>query len=129
MDQEAEAMKNKKALWPWAKRMVMGETKASRRHTDGSENTDAGFRDDTSYTDFADIRPEKCRMVDFDRQLNASVTDIYQNEYLSPRSPYTTLQHAPANMEELKAVGIENFIHVRVNVLETLKEFNAKLLK
>ncbi len=45
-----------------------------------------------SYTDFADIRPEKCRMVDFDRQLNASVTDIYQNEYLSPRSPYTTLQ-------------------------------------
>ena len=47
MDQEAEAMKNKKALWPWAKRMVMGETKASRRHTDGSENTDAGFRDDT----------------------------------------------------------------------------------
>lgn len=31
-------------------------------------------------------------MIDFDRQLNASVTDIYQNEYLSPRSPYTTLQ-------------------------------------
>jgi DNA-binding protein HU-beta len=25
--------------------------------------------------------------------------------------------------------GIENFIHVRVNVLDTLKEFNAKLLK
>ena len=24
---------------------------------------------------------------------------------------------------------IENFIHVRVNVLETLKEYNAKLLK
>lgn len=46
MDQEAEAMKNKKALWPWAKRMVMGETKASRRHTAGSKNTDAGFRDD-----------------------------------------------------------------------------------
>ena len=23
-----------------------------------------------SYTDFADIRPEKCRMIDFDRQLN-----------------------------------------------------------
>lgn len=46
-------------------------------------------RESPSYTDFADIRPEKCRMVDFDRQLNASVTDIYQNEY---RSPYTTLQ-------------------------------------
>lgn len=36
---------------------------------------------------------------------------------------------APANMEELQAAGIENFIHVRVNVLETLKEYNAKLLK
>lgn len=36
---------------------------------------------------------------------------------------------APACMEELKAAGIENFIHVRVNVLDTLKEFNAKLLK
>lgn len=36
---------------------------------------------------------------------------------------------APACMDELKAAGIENFIHVRVNVLETLKEYNAKLLK
>ena len=35
---------------------------------------------------------------------------------------------APACMDELKAAGIENFIHVRVNVLETLKEYNAKLL-
>ena len=34
---------------------------------------------------------------------------------------------APACMEELKAAGIENFIHVRANVLETLKELNAKL--
>ena len=36
---------------------------------------------------------------------------------------------APACMEDLKAEGIENFIHVRVNVLDTLTEFNAKLLK
>ena len=35
----------------------------------------------------------------------------------------------PACTDELKAAGIENFIHVRVNVLETLKELNAKLLK
>ncbi len=34
---------------------------------------------------------------------------------------------APACMEELQAAGIENFIHVRVNVLETLKQYNAKL--
>ena len=45
-----------------------------------------------TYTDFADINPRNCRMVNLDRQLNASITDIYQNEYLSPRSPYTTLQ-------------------------------------
>lgn len=35
----------------------------------------------------------------------------------------------PECADTLKAAGIENFIHVRVNVLETLKEFNAKLLK
>ena len=36
---------------------------------------------------------------------------------------------APACMEDLKAAGIENFIHVRVNVLDTLKAFNAQLIK
>lgn len=35
---------------------------------------------------------------------------------------------APACMDDLKAVGIEHFINVRSNVLETLKEFNNKLL-
>lgn len=35
---------------------------------------------------------------------------------------------APACMDELKAAGIENFIHVRCNVLETLREYNKKLL-
>ncbi|MBO4487794.1 MAG: methylmalonyl-CoA mutase small subunit [Bacteroidaceae bacterium] len=34
---------------------------------------------------------------------------------------------APACSEDLKAAGIENFIHVRVDQLQTLKEFNAKL--
>ncbi len=34
---------------------------------------------------------------------------------------------APACMEDLKALGVEYFIHVRSNVLETLKAFNAKL--
>ncbi len=35
---------------------------------------------------------------------------------------------APASMEQLKAHGIEHFVHVRSNVLETLKIFNEKLL-
>lgn len=34
---------------------------------------------------------------------------------------------APASMDELKAQGIEHFINVRSNVLETLRMFNAKL--
>ena len=36
---------------------------------------------------------------------------------------------APACMEDLQAKGITNYIHVRSNVLDTLKAFNAKLLK
>ena len=34
---------------------------------------------------------------------------------------------APACMDELKALGITEFIHVRSNVLDTLKSFNEKL--
>ena len=36
---------------------------------------------------------------------------------------------APACMEDLQKLGIQNFIHVRSNVLETLKSFNQQLLK
>ncbi|MDR0573524.1 MAG: methylmalonyl-CoA mutase small subunit [Tannerella sp.] len=35
---------------------------------------------------------------------------------------------APACMDDLKATGIEYFIHVRSNVLETLQMFNQKLI-
>ena len=34
----------------------------------------------------------KFREVDMNKQFNANVTDIFQNQYLSPRPPYTTLQ-------------------------------------
>jgi len=34
---------------------------------------------------------------------------------------------APANAEELKAIGIEHFVNVKTNVLESLKNFNALL--
>lgn len=36
---------------------------------------------------------------------------------------------APACSDDLKAIGITNFVNVRSNVLETLQAFNAKLLK
>ncbi len=38
------------------------------------------------------IVPDKCVPVVMDQAFNACVTDIFRNEYLSPRSPYTTLQ-------------------------------------
>ena len=34
---------------------------------------------------------------------------------------------APASMEELKSQGIENFIHLKMNIVETLKEFHKQL--
>ena len=47
-------------------------------------------------------------------------------KYLDGRAMFV-VAGAPACVEELKAAGIENFIHVRCDVLETLKEYNAKL--
>lgn len=47
-------------------------------------------------------------------------------QYLAGRAMFI-VAGAPACMEELKAAGIENFVHVKCNVLETLKEYNAKL--
>lgn len=47
-------------------------------------------------------------------------------KYLDNRAIYV-VAGAPACAEDLKAAGIENFIHVKVNQLETLKMFNSKL--
>lgn len=49
-------------------------------------------------------------------------------KYLAGRAEFV-VAGAPACAEELKAAGIEHFVHVRCNVLETLQQFNAKLLK
>ena len=47
-------------------------------------------------------------------------------KYLDGRAMFV-VAGAPACMEDLKAAGIENYIHVKCNVLETLKDYNAKL--
>ena len=47
-------------------------------------------------------------------------------KYLNNRALFV-VAGAPACMEDLQKEGIENFIHVRSNVLETLKQYNAKL--
>lgn len=41
--------------------------------------------------DFAEVKPKECRKVNMDKAFNANVSDIFKNQYLSPRSPYTTL--------------------------------------
>ncbi len=47
-------------------------------------------------------------------------------KYLDGRAMFV-VAGAPACTDDLKAAGIEHFIHVRVDQLKTLKEFNAKL--
>jgi methylmalonyl-CoA mutase len=47
-------------------------------------------------------------------------------QYLNGRAMFI-VAGAPACSEDLKAAGIENFIHVKSNQLETLRAYNAKL--
>lgn len=49
-------------------------------------------------------------------------------KYLDGRAEFV-VAGAPACMEDLKAVGIKDFVHVRCNVLDVLRDFNARLLK
>lgn len=48
-------------------------------------------------------------------------------EYINGRAEFVVAGN-PACTEDLKAVGIKDFVHVRCNVLETLSDFNARLL-
>jgi len=41
---------------------------------------------------FNNVNAEKCATVDMTKAFNADVKDVFENKYLSPRSPYTTLQ-------------------------------------
>lgn len=41
---------------------------------------------------FEHVVTDQCLPIAMDNAFNANVTDIFRNEYLSPRSPYTTLQ-------------------------------------
>ncbi|MDE7410884.1 MAG: methylmalonyl-CoA mutase small subunit [Paramuribaculum sp.] len=49
-------------------------------------------------------------------------------KYLDGRAQFV-VAGAPECMEALKAEGITDFVHVRCNVLDTLRDFNARLLK
>lgn len=57
------------------------------------DNPLAADKDDSiQFSAFAKVNSSKCEPVVMDEQFNSAVTDIFRNEYLSPRSPYTTLQ-------------------------------------
>ncbi len=49
-------------------------------------------------------------------------------KYLAGRAEFVVAGN-PACTEALKAEGINDFVHVRCNVLDTLRDFNARLLK
>lgn len=49
-------------------------------------------------------------------------------KYLDGRAEFV-VAGAPACTDDLKAIGINDFVHVRCNVLETLRDFNNRLLK
>ena len=48
-------------------------------------------------------------------------------KYLNGRAEFV-VAGAPACTDELKAAGIKDFVHVRCNVLDTLRDFNNRLL-
>ena len=48
-------------------------------------------------------------------------------KYLDGRAEFV-VAGAPACADELKAAGINDFVHVRCNVLDTLRDFNNRLL-
>lgn len=49
-------------------------------------------------------------------------------KYLNGRAQFV-VAGAPECMDALKAEGITDFVHVRCNVLDTLRDFNSRLLK
>lgn len=76
--------------------------------------------------DLGRVQTDKCEPVVMDKVLNAKVTDIFRNKYLSPRSPYTTLQIPVQGIGEwchpLETVNIDDSglrAAVRDNILQT----------
>lgn len=55
---------------------------------------------------FDDIKPSRCETTDLRKAYNASVTDIFRNQYLSPRPQVTTLQ--------IPAQGIGEWCHPKL---------------
>jgi len=75
---------------------------------------------------FSNVNGANCEQVKMDQLFNDSVTNIFKNKYLSPRSPYTTLQIPtqgigewchPTTTATIDDAGIRN--KAQNNVLQT----------
>lgn len=56
---------------------------------------------------FTAVNTTTCETINMDNSWNAAVTDIFNNQYLTPRSPYTTLQ--------IPTQGIGEWCHPLIN--------------
>lgn len=50
--------------------------------------------------EFSEVNSVKCEAINIDKYLNDSLSEIFQNKYLSPRSPFTTLQNPTQGIGE-----------------------------
>jgi hypothetical protein len=75
---------------------------------------------------FSSVNASTCETVNIDSYFNDSVSNIFRNKYLSPRSPYTTLQIPtqgigewchPKETEEIDDAGLRKLI--KNNSLQT----------
>ena len=75
---------------------------------------------------FKNVDTEKCEIIPIDAFINDSVTRIFKNKYLTPRSPYTTLQLPvqgigewchPLTTADIDDSGFRNML--KNNVLQT----------
>ncbi|NLO71022.1 MAG: DUF4450 domain-containing protein [Porphyromonadaceae bacterium] len=85
---------------------------------------------------FKHVIAANCEPVNIDNYFNSSVTDIFRNQYLTPRSPYTTLQLPtqgigewchPTMTAEIDDTGMRN--EVQDNLLETPFGFDFRTPK
>ena len=97
----------------------------------------AGFRVE-DHNGFADLdeavafvkenKPEAVVLCSSDDEYNDWTVPFCEAVKALDKTPYIILAGNPVDkLEEFKAAGVDEFIHMRVNALETLKSINAKL--
>ena len=57
------------------------------------------------------------------------VEAVQQVKKAVPAMPFIVAGNPTESIEQLKAAGVDDFIHIRLNVLETLQKYNNLLLK